>query len=72
MARRLGFASLPLAVLAIIIGAQSLGLMFALHSDSSSPWTVPALTNAEIVHYAKWAIMGVLFWLWCVRFHSTI
>ncbi|KAF7966278.1 hypothetical protein HWV62_39239 [Athelia sp. TMB] len=63
VARRLGFASLPLAVLAVLIGAQSLGLMFALHSDSSSPWTVPALTNAEIVHYAKWAIMGVLFWL---------
>ncbi|KZP34527.1 DUF747-domain-containing protein [Athelia psychrophila] len=63
VARRLGFASLPLAVLAVLIGHQSLGLMFALHSDASSPWTVPALTNAEIVHYAKWAIMGVLFWL---------
>ncbi|KIM78939.1 hypothetical protein PILCRDRAFT_824063 [Piloderma croceum F 1598] len=63
VARRLGFASLPLAVLAILIGSQSLSLMFSLNSDASSPWTVPSLTNAEIVHYLKWATMGVLFWL---------
>ncbi|KAJ7096346.1 eukaryotic membrane protein family-domain-containing protein [Mycena epipterygia] len=63
VARRLGFASLPLAVLAILIGSQSVSLMFALHSDNSSPWTVPSLSNAEIVHYLKWATMGVLFWL---------
>ncbi|KAJ6586900.1 eukaryotic membrane protein family-domain-containing protein [Mycena vulgaris] len=63
VARRLGFASLPLAVLAILIGSQSISLMFALHSDNSSPWTVPSLSNAEIVHYLKWATMGVLFWL---------
>ncbi|KAJ7084364.1 eukaryotic membrane protein family-domain-containing protein [Mycena belliarum] len=63
VARRLGFASLPLAVLAILIGSQSVSLMFALHSDNSSPWTVPSLSNAEIVHYLKWATMGLLFWL---------
>ncbi|KAJ7188297.1 eukaryotic membrane protein family-domain-containing protein [Mycena filopes] len=63
VARRLGFASLPLAVLAILIGSQSISLMFALHSDNSSPWTVPSLSDAEIVHYLKWATMGVLFWL---------
>ncbi|KAJ6593877.1 eukaryotic membrane protein family-domain-containing protein [Mycena capillaripes] len=63
VARRLGFASLPLAVLAILIGSQSISLMFALHSDNSSPWTVPSLSNAEIVHYLTWATMGVLFWL---------
>ncbi|KII92363.1 hypothetical protein PLICRDRAFT_103879 [Plicaturopsis crispa FD-325 SS-3] len=63
VARRLGFASLPLAVMAVLIGSQSVGLMFALHSDASSPWTVPALSNAEIVHYLKWATMGGLFWL---------
>ncbi|KAJ7925277.1 eukaryotic membrane protein family-domain-containing protein [Mycena leptocephala] len=63
VARRLGFASLPLAVLAILIGSQSISLMFALHSDNSSPWTVPSLSNAEIVHYLTWAAMGVLFWL---------
>ncbi|KAF8893387.1 eukaryotic membrane protein family-domain-containing protein [Infundibulicybe gibba] len=63
VARRLGFASLPLAVLAILIGSQSISLMFAVHSDSSSPWTVPSLSNAEIIHYLKWITMGVLFWL---------
>jgi len=60
VARRLGFASLPLAVLAILIGSQSINLMFALHSDSS-PWT--SLSNAEFIHCLKWATMGVLFWL---------
>ncbi|KAJ6609894.1 eukaryotic membrane protein family-domain-containing protein [Mycena sp. CBHHK59/15] len=63
VARRLGFASLPLAVLAILIGSQSISLMFAVHSDDSSLWTVPSLSNAEIVHYLKWATMGLLFWL---------
>ncbi|KAF8069985.1 eukaryotic membrane protein family-domain-containing protein [Lyophyllum atratum] len=63
VARRLGFASLPLAVLAILIGSQSINLMFAVHSDSSSFWTVPSLSNAEIVHYLTWAIMGFLFWI---------
>jgi len=61
VARRLGFASLPLAVLAILIGSQSVSLMFALRSDSSTGW---ALTSKEIVHYAKWVAMGFGFWLW--------
>ncbi|KAG5643443.1 hypothetical protein DXG03_000916 [Asterophora parasitica] len=63
VARRLGFASLPLAVLAILIGSQSINLMFAVHSDFSSLWTVPSLSNAEIVHYLTWIIMGFLFWI---------
>ncbi|KAG5638629.1 hypothetical protein H0H81_011348 [Sphagnurus paluster] len=63
VARRLGFASLPLAVVAILIGSQSLNLMFAVNSDFSSLWTVPSLTHAEIMHYATWAAMGLLFWI---------
>ncbi|KAF5386234.1 hypothetical protein D9615_002677 [Tricholomella constricta] len=63
VARRLGFASLPLAVLAILIGSQSINLMFAVHSDFSSLWTVPSLSNAEIIHYLTWATMGFLFWI---------
>ncbi|KAG6865852.1 hypothetical protein C0991_011184 [Blastosporella zonata] len=63
VARRLGFASLPLAVLAILIGSQSISLMFAVHSDFSSLWTVPSLSHAEIIHYLTWATMGFLFWI---------
>ncbi|KAG6844628.1 hypothetical protein H0H87_005485, partial [Tephrocybe sp. NHM501043] len=63
VARRLGFASLPLAVLAILIGSQSISLMFAAHSDFSSLWTVPSLSHAEIIHYLTWATMGFLFWI---------
>ncbi|KAJ7072354.1 eukaryotic membrane protein family-domain-containing protein [Mycena amicta] len=61
VARRLGFASLPLAVLAILIGSQSVSLMFTLHSADSSRWM--SLSNAELLHYLKWATMALLFWL---------
>lgn len=59
-------------MLAILIGSQSINLMFAVHSDFSSLWTVPSLSNAEIVHYATWASMGFLFWIWCVRRHLIV
>ncbi|GLB45078.1 putative eukaryotic membrane protein family protein [Lyophyllum shimeji] len=66
VARRLGFAALPLAILAILIGSQSVNLVFGSHSDFSSLWSlwaIPSLSNAEIVHYLTWAIMGFLFWI---------
>lgn len=65
VARRLGFASVPLAALAILVGSQSISLMFSANSDFTSPWTwtVWSLSNAEIAHYLTWAAMGVLFWL---------
>jgi len=70
VARRLGFASLPLAVLAILVGSQSISLMFSSSSDFASPWTwtIRSLSNAEIMHYMTWAAMGVLFWLWYAFF----
>lgn len=56
VARRLGFASVPLAVLAILIGLQSFNLVFSSHlHDQRDPRPL-----------AKWIAMGVLFWLWCV------
>jgi hypothetical protein len=64
VARRLGFASLPLAGLAILVGSQSVSLLFAVHSDGSGFRAVTALTNKELVHYAKWVAMGYGFWLW--------
>ncbi|KDR75015.1 hypothetical protein GALMADRAFT_140571 [Galerina marginata CBS 339.88] len=65
VARRLGFASLPLAVLAILVGSQSIGLMFSSSADFASPWTwtIRSLSNAEIMHYMTWGIMGFIFWL---------
>lgn len=73
VARRLGFASLPLAVLAILVGSQSIGLMFSSGSDFASPWTwtIRSLSNAEIMHYVTWAVIGLLFWLWFV-FHVLL
>jgi len=54
VARRLGFASLPLAILAILIGSQSLNLLIATHYDSllvptSSPSPSPR-TNSTSPH----------------------
>jgi hypothetical protein len=57
-----------LAALAILVGSQSINLMFASSSDFASPWTwtIRSLSNAEIMHYLTWGIMGLLFWLWYV------
>ncbi|KIY53089.1 DUF747-domain-containing protein [Fistulina hepatica ATCC 64428] len=68
VARRLGFASLPLAVLSILIGCQSVSLLFSMHSDGSL-WdsAIPRghlmpPSMAEVIHYAKWIAMVFLFW----------
>ncbi|CAK5281540.1 unnamed protein product [Mycena citricolor] len=61
VARRLGFAALPLAVLAILIGSQSINLLFSMHDEHSSPWSVAC--NADLVHCITWGAMGVLFWV---------
>ncbi|KIJ67699.1 hypothetical protein HYDPIDRAFT_83470 [Hydnomerulius pinastri MD-312] len=64
VARRLGFASVPLAVLAVLIGFQSLNLVFSHRFDDN--WSLNALTlmtSEEAIHLAKWAAMGVAFWL---------
>ncbi|KAL0072668.1 hypothetical protein AAF712_000431 [Marasmius tenuissimus] len=62
VARRLGFASLPLAVLAILIGSQSISLVLSLPSEIPS-WSVFDYTTDEITRYLTWITMGVLFWL---------
>ncbi|KAI0087968.1 DUF747-domain-containing protein [Irpex rosettiformis] len=65
VARRLGFASLPLAVLAILIGSQTVNLLLSMHSDELSPWSwdVSQFTEGDWINLAKWAALGTLFWL---------
>ncbi|KAG2055732.1 DUF747-domain-containing protein [Suillus hirtellus] len=64
VARRLGFASLPLAVVVILVGLQSLTLVFSLRFEDEWGWdTLMDMSNAEVVHLLKWAVMGVAFWL---------
>lgn len=64
VARRLGFASLPLAVVVILVGLQSLTLVFSLRFEDEWGWdALIDMTNAEVVHLLKWAVMGVAFWL---------
>lgn len=75
VARRLGFASLPLAVLAILIGSQSVVLLVAMHADDSSPFAelsllfsaprevVASLSNDDWVNVGKWAALATLFWV---------
>lgn len=57
VARRLGFASVPLAVLAILIGLQSLNLVFSRHLHD----------QRDLHPLAKWIAMSMSFWLWCVN-----
>lgn len=68
VARRLGFAAIPLAVVAILVGAQSINLVFSVNSDFTYPWTwtIRSLSQAEVVYYATWTIVGLLSWLWYV------
>ncbi|THH30940.1 hypothetical protein EUX98_g3240 [Antrodiella citrinella] len=67
VARRLGFASLPLAVLAILIGAQSINMLIAMHTDDWSAWTwtwtLHESTNEDWINIAKWVAMGGMFWV---------
>ncbi|EJD03060.1 DUF747-domain-containing protein [Fomitiporia mediterranea MF3/22] len=60
VARRLGFPALPLAVLAALIGSQSVGLVI-------STYTLSPITLVEnLVDRAKWVALGVIFWICCV------
>jgi hypothetical protein len=61
---------MPLAVLAILIGAQLSRLLFALGAEHvPSDWDIMesavGSTNAdEILRYVKWWALGALFWAW--------
>ncbi|KAH8828443.1 eukaryotic membrane protein family-domain-containing protein [Flagelloscypha sp. PMI_526] len=68
VARRLGFASLPLAVLALLVGTQSFALIFSMGSSETSwsEWSIYTLSQTDIIHYLEWAIMAALFWLCAV------
>lgn len=69
VARRLGFAALPLAVLAILIGRQSYYLFMSMHFESEG-YLVPVSTE-QVVMRLKWGILGVLMWVWCVFIPSS-
>jgi len=58
VARRLGFAALPMAVLCVIIGAQCLTLIHGTHSSKYGSQTM-----VHIARNFKWVALGVLFWL---------
>ena len=62
VARRLGFAALPLAVLAILIGRQSYYLLLSMHFESEGH-LVPVSTE-QVVMRLKWGTLGVLVWVW--------
>ncbi|EAU91148.2 DUF747 family protein [Coprinopsis cinerea okayama7 len=66
VARRLGFASLPLAALFILVGSQSLsGVFSSAFSEFTYPWTwsLRTLSQDDFIYYLTWATIGLLFWL---------
>jgi len=60
VARRLGFPSLPLAVLAALVGSQSVGIVI------SARTLHPASLYAAVVARGQWIVLGILFWFCCV------
>ncbi|KAI0779867.1 eukaryotic membrane protein family-domain-containing protein [Fomes fomentarius] len=64
VARRLGFASLPLAVLAVLIGSQSVALLVAMHAEESPLWTRSwqDYTPNDWTNVAKWTALAILCW----------
>ncbi|KIL66316.1 hypothetical protein M378DRAFT_161198 [Amanita muscaria Koide BX008] len=63
VARRLGFASLPLAVIAILIGSQSIIPLLVTPQEDSPKWASRSLSSASNLHYLKWGTMLFLFWV---------
>ncbi|PFH52090.1 hypothetical protein AMATHDRAFT_74569 [Amanita thiersii Skay4041] len=66
VARRLGFASLPLAVVAILIGSQSVSPLLSALQEDSPRWTLHGLSHMDRLHLLKWGAMAFLFWFCCV------
>ncbi|KAF8629188.1 hypothetical protein AX17_005773 [Amanita inopinata Kibby_2008] len=66
VARRLGFASLPLAVIVILLGSESLSPLLSALQEDSPRWTFRSPSNADNLHYLKWGTMAFLFWCCCV------
>ncbi|TFK54341.1 DUF747-domain-containing protein [Heliocybe sulcata] len=64
VARRLGFAALPLANLAIIIGSQCFFLLLAQFQSTSAAWVgwIGMTETKELVRVGKWVVLGALFW----------
>ncbi|KAI0268633.1 DUF747-domain-containing protein [Gloeopeniophorella convolvens] len=67
VARRLGFSSLPLAVLTILIGTQAVTLLVSsASSPSASGWMElyeVGIDREAASHWAKWGIIGLTFWI---------
>jgi hypothetical protein len=81
VARRLGFAALPLSVLAILLGGQIVSLLFSLGSDGSAQDHMQSIMQRvlagtmekdEIIRYAKWVALSILSWAWYVLARSLL
>lgn len=63
VARRLGFASIPLAVLAILIGFQSLGFVPSHRAPSERTLGLDQMLAVEVTYLVKYLVMALAFWL---------
>ena len=78
VARRLGLAALPLAVLAVLVGSQSLILLISTHFPLVETPTFESfmdgimsgrlLSEVAFIRAAKWAALVFLTWIWSVAF----
>lgn len=60
VARRLGFPALPLAVLAALIGSQSVGIVISTH------YLFPTTMYGALVERGQWIVLGLIAWVWYV------
>ncbi|KAL4078517.1 eukaryotic membrane protein family-domain-containing protein [Scleroderma yunnanense] len=69
VARRLGFSSVPLAVLAILIGFQSIGFILSHHLHGE--WrlhTLDQISSVDVLYLVKYSAIGLAFWLCSLAF----
>ena len=59
---------MPLAVLAVLIGSQSVSLLISMHADNDLPWiwnrVYADVSIDEWINAAKWTALAVLLWFW--------
>lgn len=64
VARRLGFASLPLAILAMLVGSQSIGMIIANHERVGGGLSSFEDWLSWLSRVGPWVVLGLVAWLW--------
>jgi hypothetical protein len=64
VARRLGFASSPLAILAVLVGSQSVGMIIANNERVGTGLSPLEDWLGWLWRVGPWVVLGLVAWLW--------